>query len=129
MSSKSIKDTNKLKYFEVKKTKLTSELELLKSEISNNQKTIAKINKDIQAIEEQINAIKTQNTELVFSEHSILRYIERVMGIDIEELKEKILTKDERRAILNLSKTMDYNKDDFIVKIKDNVIITVLKKK
>lgn len=129
MSSKSIKDTNKLKYFEVKKTKLTSELELLKSEISNNQKTVAKINKDIQAIEEQINAIKTQNTELVFSEHSILRYIERVMGIDIEELKEKILTKDERRAILNLSKTMDYNKDDFIVKIKDNVVITVLKKK
>lgn len=126
MPKKDIKKAQNLKYFETKITKLKSEREILLKDVDEKQKSLAAFKKEIKSLQNKIDQIRSSSNEIIFSEHAILRYIERVMHIDIEELKEKILPKSEREAILKTSKTLNYKKGDFTLKIQDGVVVTVL---
>ena len=68
--------------------------------------------------------------KLVISEHAILRYIERVMGIDLEELKAKILPEDvlkKIKALEGVDGTYPCS-EGFKVRIRDRTIVTILTK-
>jgi len=122
MSKRSIDSKNKLKYLETKLNKLNSEYAMIKKEYQQKQKELEKIKIDIKNTEKQINKLKN-NSELIISEHAILRYIERVLGIDIEEIKNKIVPNKD--AIAELGNGV-FTIDDFKIKVKDNVVVTVI---
>lgn len=69
--------------------------------------------------------LKKKNDKLVVSEHAILRYLERVMKIDLEEIKLKILP-DKLAEPIRTMGSGTYPADTHRVKIKDNVVITIL---
>ena len=87
------------------------------------------LNERIKQLREKItqeyrNIESLNHHEIVVSDHAMLRYIERVMGLDIEQLKREIVT-DNVRLGVTLSKTGKFNNGNgSMVIVTDNVVKT-----
>ncbi|MCZ6103395.1 MAG: hypothetical protein E6258_01940 [Campylobacter ureolyticus] len=56
-----------------------------------------------------------------------MRYIERVLGINLTDIKAKILTELEKDECVQMGGNLTYKKKEFSVKIQDFVVTTVFK--
>ncbi|MCZ6117353.1 hypothetical protein [Campylobacter ureolyticus] len=126
MSNKSIKKSNELKYLQTQRQKLVSQREILKKVTKEKQDELTSLNSKIKNIDERLEKLISGN-EIVFSEHAILRYIERVLGINLTDIKAKILTESEKDECMQMGGNLTYKKEDFTVKIQDFVVTTVFK--
>ena len=126
MSNKSIKKSNELKYLQTQRQKLVSQREILKKVTKEKQDELASLNLKIKNIDERLEKLISGN-EIIFSEHAILRYIERVLGINLTDIKAKILTESEKDECMQMGGNLTYKKEDFTVKIQDFVVTTVFK--
>lgn len=72
----------------------------------------------------EIEAALAQSPDPSVSEHAVLRYVERVMGVDIAQVRANILTEPTRKAIA-FARTGKHKRDDCTVVFKDNVVVTV----
>lgn len=70
--------------------------------ISEATKEVRAINKDIKMVNKKLAALQPEQGELV-TEHAILRYLERYMGLDLEKIHADIL------ALPSADKTMANN--------------------
>lgn len=61
----------------------------------------------------------------VVTDHALIRYIERVLGYDLEAVKALILTPDRIKMIE--AGAMDIRGDGYVLKIKNGTVITVIK--
>lgn len=75
----------------------------------------------IQDLNQQINKLK--QTRIVVSEHAMLRYLERIHGIDLEEVKREILSDKIREQIVTLGDGA-YPNGDIVVRVKGNTVVT-----
>lgn len=76
--------------------------------------------------QDAIEKIKRDDT-IVISEHAILRYLERVKGVNIEELKEEIWPKsDVNQRMCRTLGNGEFPVNNHRVVIKNNVIVSVL---
>lgn len=114
-----------LKKLNTQKSKLEIELDDIKRQrvLLGDQITLK--NNQIQKFESEIKQLKAQNDGLIISEHAILRYIERVIGIDLEQIKSKIITKQTQKMVESLGNGT-YPQDGFKIKVVDNVVVTVV---
>lgn len=126
MSNKSIKKSNELKYLQTQRQKLVSQREILKKVTKEKQDELASLNSKIKNIDEKLEKLIYGN-EIIFSEHAILRYIERVLGINLTDIKAKILTEPEKDECMQMGGNLTYKKEDFTVKIQDFVVTTIFK--
>jgi len=80
-----------------------------------------------QDIEEEIRQLLEESKMPVISEHALLRYLERVGGIDIESTKKEMLSEQAVKMIkfINGNGKARVNGVDYIV--KNNTIVTVTK--
>lgn len=91
------------------------------------QKTVnGKINSKLELLKGLRAKFKSLTTEkkIVVSEHAILRYIERIMGVDLEEVRIKILPEDKKEMIKTLGNAK-YPINGHSIVVKDNIVITV----
>lgn len=105
------------------RTKINSRLERelakrrsLEYELHHKKEALKATNKRIKEIKD--------DSELVISNHALVRYFERVLQIDIEEIKNKILSEQ----VLDLHKKLGNGKfpnEGFHVVIVNNVVKTV----
>lgn len=116
--------TRDLKQLETLKTKAQDEV----NDYSKQIEALVQKRKESQTmlsdIQKQINEILS---EVVVSEHAILRYFERVLGYDIEDIKNKILPEEIKPKIKELT-NCEYPVDGFYIVSKNNKIVTVVKK-
>lgn len=47
--------------------------------------------RQIQEVEEKIQTLKGSHNTIIISEHAIIRYLERVYGLDLEKIRQEIL--------------------------------------
>lgn len=74
------------------------------------------------------NKLTSATAKPVVTEHAILRYIEIQFKIDINEIKNKILSEETLVTLKTLGlKTGKIKTDDFTIVIKDNQIVTLIK--
>ncbi|MDD3467011.1 MAG: hypothetical protein PHE67_07665 [Campylobacterales bacterium] len=117
---------SELKKLQTLKSKLEQELSDIKRQklIPGEQATL--VSNQLQRVENDIKKlIASRSDELIVSEHAMLRYIQRVVGIPLEDIKAKIATPN----LVNTVKTLGngtYPIDGFRVKIIGGVIVTVL---
>ena len=83
-------DSQKLKQLETRKAKLEVQTEELGKETKDTQVRWAKSIGQLNNVRKEIKAMTTR--DIVVTEHAILRYAERAMGLDVEEVKGLILT-------------------------------------
>ena len=121
-----VKDSSEIKGLETRRNKLQAERKQLNIEIQDKQKESSEMKSRIDMLQKKIEKLKSKKpNDLIVSEHSLLRYIERVIGIDLEEIRAKILPDDkvsEIKAMGNCS----YGLGDHTIKVKDGVVVTVL---
>jgi len=103
---------------------LLSRKDLEVSKFQETQKKLTVLNKEIKETQSHIDKFKQGDPTV--SEHAILRYLERVEGVNIGAIISKIL----HPKILEYSKTLGSGSfphpEGFKVVIRDNVITTII---
>lgn len=118
-------DKSKLKGLETQISKLKSEVDLDKLQLSTIQKSIKSKVERIKELERKLNKLKG-SSKLIVSEHAILRYLERIKGLDTNEVIESILNEDLLEVYTKLGTSSGkFPCNDFKVVIKNNVIVTI----
>jgi len=100
----------------------------LKKEISNIDITINEFNKKKVSKQKELNdiqqSINKMTSEIVITEHALLRYFQRVLGYDLDEIKNKILSDKAREDILKLN-TCEYPVEGFKLIVRNNIVVTI----
>ena len=115
---------------------LNSQLNILEGNRKALNIQCAQIQRNLSENKNQINKIKKyiydleikQSQELTITEHALLRYCERVLGINIEDIKKEILTPELNKLIDTLGSTGTYPYKEYQLKIVDKTIITIINK-
>lgn len=90
----------------------------LEDKIKLEQSTIDKLTAEI-------DKLKKKSNKIVVSEHALLRYFERVMKFDLEEIKKKVLPETLDAPVKTLG-SGTYPTETHKVRIKDGVVVTIL---
>lgn len=115
---------HKLKGLQTYKQKLKNELIVKKWERDDLNINIKNIEDKIADINKEILILKNTSKEVIISEHAIIRYLERVMGINIEEIKKSIVNEEQTKLIKSFQ-PKKLKTENMTLIIRDNVIITV----
>lgn len=115
----------------------------MKGRLSKLKQTLTNLNIDLEEKIKNINEIKRKikvtsikiedieamidqrnNKDIVITEHAIITYFERILGYNIKDIKNKILSEEIKN---NFKITGDgiYKNKDFSVKIKNNTVMHI----
>ncbi len=125
-----------LKLLETSRKKVKISLQNKKQDQVYLSREINQILKTIRNIDSRIESLKVKeikNDSITVTEHAILRYLERVKGIDIEEVKKEIVSAKTLAQINTLGAgyyPCVYKGEEgdcaYQVRVKDNAVVTVL---
>jgi ribosomal protein L16/L10AE len=119
--------TTELKRLQTRLAELRDELVVAEREKAAASQKIGKLHGQIRGVEKEIEGMT--NREIVVSEHAILRYLERIGGVNIDEVREKILSPSVRKYIDELgSGKFPQNGSEtgkYRVVVKNRVVTTV----
>lgn len=119
------KDSQELKGLQVRLQRTSNSLDEVSKEFKILSKNKSELEEYRKFLNSEINRIQNSNKEIIISEHAMLRYIERIKGINLDEIKTEILTPQ----LLSTVKTMGNGKfpsgNGFRAVVKDNTIITI----
>lgn len=116
--------SQKIKGIQTQICQLESDIELDKMQISTTQKQMTTKQRRLSELKAMEKALTTKK-ELIVSEHAILRYLERVCGLNIEDTISRIKN-DQILSIYNqLGNSGKYPCDEFSAVVRDNVIVTI----
>lgn len=128
MMGNKIHNEHLLKQLNSQLQKAQGEREALKSEIGSKQRELQIKESSILDLKKQICRLQSSKNPIV-SEHALLRYFERVLGYDLDEIKSDILTESVRQQLDVVGGNGKFpNKDHFAV-VKNYTVITVVPKK
>ena len=109
------------------KTLLRREKELI-SEIEDIKGKKKEIDKNLEIKRKKLEGVKAKianaQESVIISEHAVIRYIERVLGINLKEIEALILDKPTEK-IINTTQNGKINKDGFRLIFKNKQIVTV----
>jgi len=117
-----VETSAQLKALQSRKARLQGQLPSLKSDMQEASHAYSKALNSVKNIDNEIEML-TKDDSLVVSEHAMLRYIERVVGVDLEDMRQDIISQVEApyRSLGNGKYPIHGGR----VVVKDNVIITV----
>lgn len=112
-----------LKQLETIKKKTEGKIELLDQEIKRLMDEKAGARNTLKQIQTQIESLLT---DVVVSEHAIIRYFERYLGYNIDEIKQTILPENIKDKIKFL-RNCEYPVNGFSIVVKENKVVTLYK--
>lgn len=114
-----------LKALQGKLARKQKELESSKEQAALFQRCVAQAQWDIKQIQAEIQEVQQNNQKtLIVSEHAMLRYIERVIGISMDDLKARIVSPQLQKQVDQLGDGK-YPADGCRVVVKNNTIVTI----
>ena len=117
-------NNSKIKSLQVQITKFQEEIKNYNLQLQDIQLDIATKQQQIKKYQDELKKLKSSK-EIIISEHAILRYIERVMKIDMEKLQNEVISKDFQTTLKNLGNGT-YPHKNHLLKIVDNVVVTIM---
>lgn len=120
-------DHVELKSLGVRRDQVERRLAALREEQSALEGKIRTEQRELGSIDAQMAKLKQKNKVIVVSEHAILRYLERVKGVDIEATKREIMPPGAAKAAQAMGPG-EYPAGTHSIKVKDNVVVTILTK-
>jgi predicted nuclease with TOPRIM domain len=116
--------TNLLKQYNTQLNNIKDEIRSLEQVNKQTSARIKLLSTQAKDIKHNINNLS--NKEIIITEHAILRYIERILKVDINDVKSNILTDEVKKQIefLNGTRGKIHNNGSILV-IENNKIITV----
>lgn len=114
-----------LKSLQTRLSKAKDHLKALNAEKNDVTSRISQVQSSIKSLEADIERFKKRSKGIVVSEHAMLRYLERVNGIDLKALAEAVLPETGRKVAESLGNGT-YPVETHRVKVRDGVVVTVL---
>ena len=120
----SIKDSETLKQLTSRKHKLSVEITNIKEIIDELIKKRKELITQFKSLDDRIRKLNDKPTTI--TEHARMRYIERVMGVDMNKIDEAILN-DKTLKILEISKNgkIPITDPGFRAVVKNNTVVTI----
>jgi len=112
-----------LKGLQTQLTKVEGEIKALKQEQAALSEKQATASNQRRSLLSRITELK-QDGEPIVSEHAILRYIERIMGVDVDRIKTTILS-PKIVEYINTFRSGTFPCDGFKVVVKDRCVVTI----
>jgi hypothetical protein len=106
------------------KDELKKELETVTAEIFDMEETLKSASELLRLRKEHRENLVVRLIDPKVSDHAIVRYIERFYKIDVESLRDEILTEERKNMIISGATAITCNGVKFAV--RNNVITTVL---
>lgn len=122
----SIKNSHELKQLESCRDKLTVEVEHLLAQKKELDKNYCDKKKKLEQIKEEIKKLNVTSPEPIVSEHALIRYLERVKGINMEAIKKEMLTERVVLAINQVGNCKISNGNGLKYVVKDHTIVSVV---
>lgn len=119
-----MKTERKIKGVKSQISRINDEIDTLKIQISRNQKEVTLKRKTIKELEDHVSKLGNSG-EIRVSEHAIIRYLERVGGMDIEAIERQILSEDVLNSIKTFGGNGTYPSGEYKAIVKDYVIVTI----
>lgn len=116
-------NAQRYKHLQVRKSQLETEIAELKKSIDTQRKDLDNKVRSLQEVEKETRLVL--NVKPVVSEHAILRYVERVLKIDIKTIETEILSTEVINAIETLHSGKIPFKDGMTLVVKDKTIVTI----
>ena len=120
-----IKNSQKLKQLQSRKEKLSVHVATLKETAKVAQQSLAKAKNQLSSVEEEI--VNLKNTDIIVSEHAIIRYFENIGVLDIEATKAIILSDATRTMIKGMGNGKYPIGDGLKAVVQDNTVVTIHK--
>jgi predicted nuclease with TOPRIM domain len=116
----------KIKELESRLVREKQALSSLKSERSSLERDIASRQNRIRRLTDDLERVKKTSDKVVVSEHAILRYLERVEGLDIEDVKRKMVSNSAEKQIKNLGSGIFPVGASHKLRVRKGYVVTVL---
>lgn len=113
-----------IKHLKKKRSELKVELDSQKQKVAREQKLMSDMEKELLSIDARIESMKINDIEV--TDHAIVRYFERVLGYDIDQLKANIIPEDQRGAVIQLKSCKYPIGEGNKAVIKDCVIVSII---
>lgn len=122
------KKAHELKALQGQRDRLQIDLDQAKGETAKALAFERRIRADLTSTEQRIARISRMDSEPIVSEHALLRYLERVKGIDLQEISREILTPQRVLAIKALG-TLRINMEGVSFVVRNGVVVTTEEKR
>lgn len=119
-----IGDAQELKGLQGQLAKEAANCKNLKAELAVAQRKHHLSLAACKSLEARIVELQTEAPEPIVSEHAMLRYLERIKGVDLTAIREEILG-DGTAASISFAKTGRIKKAGMCLVVKDNVVVTI----
>lgn len=116
--------SQELKGLQTQLSKSKADLDVLLLELEHVRVRVDAATKHRNDLERRILTLQQDAADPIVTEHAMLRWLERVEGINLDELKGKILDKATIDAI-KFAKTGKVSKCGHKIVFKNNVVVTV----
>ena len=123
--------SQRIKSLETKYWNLRKEVDASSDRRGEEKQKHEELIREATAVQEEIDGMKEQakETKLIVSEHAVLRYLERVQGIDMKAIRDEILDPIMIAKVKTLGDGKYPCRDGaFKVLVKDGVITSVVSK-
>lgn len=106
--------------------KIEADIEIMTSEISNKQKELSKIKNKLSNLKKRHDELidNSLTHEPIVSEHAILRYLERVNGVNIRVIIDEIMD-DTTKSTIKFMKNGKIKRDNYTIVVKNNVVVSI----
>lgn len=114
----------------MKKKTLEKKRIVLQEKLNLNKEAVAEKQREGNALQKEINEIDKclRRGNIEVSDHAVVRYLERVDGINIEEIRDKIVDSIPCVDHTEDLKDMRVLKSNHSIVVKDNVVVTIAPK-
>ena len=120
----SIKDTHDLKHLNTMRYELQERKAVLEGQRCTLQAEINLVTASLRQVDQQIGKLRSKQ-EPVVSEHALLHYIERRLGLNLDDIRSEILT-GRTEQIRKLKDCNIKTSDGMTLVVKNHVVVTVL---
>lgn len=121
-------NSSRIKAIQVQITKIEEDIKRYNNEISDIQMNITTKAQQIKNYKEELSKLQTTSKDIIIiSEHAIVRYVERVLKIDMAKLHKEIISDEFKKSVAKLGNGT-YTHNNHFIKVVDNVIVTVTAK-
>lgn len=115
-----------LKQYQTQLHKSKIEREGMKAEVAHKQKMLSQMDSNIKDLEEKIKSLE-QPKEITVTEHALIRFFERALGFDMDDIKDKIVEDNLKQLVEQLGDSGKYPHSCGVqLVLKDKMIVTVI---
>lgn len=120
----------KLKRLQSERYVLEHEISIARNQGQMESEAIERLRLQLTSVIREIAVLENQAPEVVISEHALMRYVERILGYDMEVLTEAVLPGPTRKLIASMGSGVypvtNAAGQQFRIRVQGTVVTTVL---